>query len=60
VVRKQYKENQICSSKNCNGNFDFRTEVEMNIFYGNYNDESYYVEGGLKDVIVEPLEEYEK
>ncbi len=60
MVRKQYKENQICSRKNCNGNFDFRTEVEMNIFYGNYNDESYYVEGGLKDVIVEPLEEYEK
>lgn len=39
-----------------NGNFEFRTNVEMNIYYeGNYD-----VEGGLSDIIVEPLEEYEE
>ena len=39
-----------------NGDFEFRTNVEMNIYYeGNYD-----VEGGLSDIIVEPLEEYEE
>lgn len=38
------------------GNFEFRTNVEMNIYYGNNSDESYKVEGGVSGVIVEPLE----
>ena len=41
------------------GNFKFRTNVEMNIYYNNNSDESYEVEGGLSGVIVEPLNEYE-
>lgn len=41
------------------GNFEFRANVEMNIYYNNNSDESYEVEGGLSGVIVEPLNEYE-
>lgn len=37
-------------------NFTFRTTVEMNIYF----DGNYYVEGGLKDIVVEPYENYEK
>ena len=39
-----------------NGGFESRTNVEMNIYF----DANYEVEGGLSDVIVEPLEQLDR
>ena len=51
---------EVLKKHGIKGNFEFRTNVEMNIYYGNNSDESYEVEGGLSGVIVEPLNEYEE
>ena len=35
-----------------------RTNIEMNIFFGDGSDESYETGRGLSNIVVEPLEEY--
>lgn len=50
--------NDILEKHGKNGNFEYRTNIEMNIFFGDGSDESYETERGLSDIIVEPLEEY--
>ena len=56
MERKCYS--AVCRRRGINGNFEYRTSIEMNIFFGDGSDESYETERGLSNIVVEPLEEY--
>jgi len=50
--------NAVLKKHGDNGDFEYRTNIEMNIFFGDGSDESYETNSGLSNVVVEPLEEY--